>query len=406
MAEAYAVGEGAHVGPFCTVGDEVRLGARVRLESHVVVDGRTEIGDDTHVFPFASIGLAPQDLKYRGEPAETRVGRVEVAAGPGTSPLRLGGDAYLTAGYRGAPYGLSLVVRALAGPIDLGTVVIRSAIRVGPDARVSVQTDALPRILGGVPLRLRSVRLTLDRTGFMVPPTSCAPGVVQATLTGTAGSSAAASSRFGMAGCSRLRFAPKMKASGRASTKTAGAGLHVDITQAAGEANLKTVAVRLPKQLQVKLKALGTACTAAELDRLACPAASQVGGASASTPLLDVPLKGAVYLVQSSAGLPRLVAVLQGGGLTIPLSGQTAVDKAGRITTTFAGIPDVPIRSFALDLPRGKRSILETKAWPCAGAAASVTFTGQNGATTKRTVPVASKCQVAKAKKKKAATRR
>ena len=69
------VGEGSHVGPYCTVGDEVRLGARVRLESHVVVDGRTEIGDDTHVFPFASIGLAPQDLKYKGEPAETRVGR-------------------------------------------------------------------------------------------------------------------------------------------------------------------------------------------------------------------------------------------------------------------------------------------------------------------------------------------
>jgi UDP-N-acetylglucosamine acyltransferase len=69
------VGEGSYVGPFCTVGDEVRLGARVRLESHVVVDGRTEIGDDTHVFPFASVGLAPQDLKYCGEPAETRVGR-------------------------------------------------------------------------------------------------------------------------------------------------------------------------------------------------------------------------------------------------------------------------------------------------------------------------------------------
>jgi UDP-N-acetylglucosamine acyltransferase len=69
------VGEGSYVGPYCTVGDDVRLGARVRLESHVVVDGRTEIGDDTHVFPFASVGLAPQDLKYRGEPAETRVGR-------------------------------------------------------------------------------------------------------------------------------------------------------------------------------------------------------------------------------------------------------------------------------------------------------------------------------------------
>ena len=69
------VGDGVHVGPFCTVGDEVRLGARARLESHVVVDGRTEIGDETHVFPFASVGLEPQDLKYRGEPAETRIGK-------------------------------------------------------------------------------------------------------------------------------------------------------------------------------------------------------------------------------------------------------------------------------------------------------------------------------------------
>jgi len=69
------IGEDCHVGPFCTIGDDARLGARVRLESHVVVDGHTQIGDDTHVFPFVSVGLAPQDLKYRGEPAQTRIGR-------------------------------------------------------------------------------------------------------------------------------------------------------------------------------------------------------------------------------------------------------------------------------------------------------------------------------------------
>ena len=69
------IGAGSYVGPFCTVGDEVRLGRGVRLESHCVVDGRTEIGDETHLYPFVSVGLASQDLKYRGEPAETRVGR-------------------------------------------------------------------------------------------------------------------------------------------------------------------------------------------------------------------------------------------------------------------------------------------------------------------------------------------
>jgi UDP-N-acetylglucosamine acyltransferase len=69
------MGDDCYIGPYSTVGDEVVLGKGVRLESHCVVDGRTHIGDHTRVFPFVSVGLASQDLKYRGEPAETRIGR-------------------------------------------------------------------------------------------------------------------------------------------------------------------------------------------------------------------------------------------------------------------------------------------------------------------------------------------
>ncbi len=69
------IGNDCSIGPFCTVGDEVTLGDRVRLDSHVVVDGKTSIGDDTHVFPFVSIGLAPQDLKYAGEPTAAEIGK-------------------------------------------------------------------------------------------------------------------------------------------------------------------------------------------------------------------------------------------------------------------------------------------------------------------------------------------
>lgn len=69
------IGDDCHIGPFSTVGAEVSLGAGVRLDSHVVVDGKTSIGDETHVFPFASIGLAPQDLKYAGEPTATEIGK-------------------------------------------------------------------------------------------------------------------------------------------------------------------------------------------------------------------------------------------------------------------------------------------------------------------------------------------
>ncbi|HEY0428727.1 MAG TPA: acyl-ACP--UDP-N-acetylglucosamine O-acyltransferase [Pyrinomonadaceae bacterium] len=68
------IGEDCHIGAFCVVGDEVKLDARVRLDSHVVVDGKTSIGSETHVFPFVSIGLAPQDLKYAGEPTRTEIG--------------------------------------------------------------------------------------------------------------------------------------------------------------------------------------------------------------------------------------------------------------------------------------------------------------------------------------------
>lgn len=69
------IGTDCHIGPFCTVGDEVILGDRVRLESHVVIDGKSTIGDDTRIFPFVSVGLAPQDLKYAGEPTATEIGK-------------------------------------------------------------------------------------------------------------------------------------------------------------------------------------------------------------------------------------------------------------------------------------------------------------------------------------------
>jgi UDP-N-acetylglucosamine acyltransferase len=68
------VGENCHVGPFCTVGDNVTIADGVRLDSHVVVDGKTTVGKDTRIYPFVSIGLAPQDLKYGGEPTAVEIG--------------------------------------------------------------------------------------------------------------------------------------------------------------------------------------------------------------------------------------------------------------------------------------------------------------------------------------------
>ena len=75
VATGARLGRDCHVGPYCVVGDGVILGDGVRLESHVVTDGHTEIGDESHLYPFVSVGLASQDLKYRGEPARTTLGR-------------------------------------------------------------------------------------------------------------------------------------------------------------------------------------------------------------------------------------------------------------------------------------------------------------------------------------------
>jgi hypothetical protein len=324
-------------------------------------------------------------------PAATRVGTIAVAAGAGPHPFRLSGTAYLTDGYKGGQFGLSLVVPALAGPYNLGTVRIRSAIDVAPDTRITVRTDPLPQILAGIPLRLRSVGLTLDRPGFMAPPTSCTPSAITASVAAPGGATTTLSQRFAMTGCSKLRFTPKMSITAIKSTKKAGAGLHVTLTQPDGQAGLRSVGVALPKQIVIGLKRLGKVCTGKQLAALACPAASKVGGASAVTPLLAAPLRGAVYLVQSGSSLPQLVPVLQGSGLTVPLIGKTTFAK-DRLGTTFGAIPDVPIRRFDLDLPHNRRAFLETYSLPCRGTGAIVTFLAQNGAKLVRTVPVTSRC--------------
>src|SRR5689334_4523252 len=90
VAPGARLAEDVTIGPYCTIGENVRLGPRVRLRSHAVIDGNTTIGEGTRIFPFASIGLEPQDLKYRGESSELVIGRHNtireyVTMNPGTT---------------------------------------------------------------------------------------------------------------------------------------------------------------------------------------------------------------------------------------------------------------------------------------------------------------------------------
>jgi len=84
------IGKGVSIGPYCVVGSSVQLGDATTLKAHVVVNGQTRIGAGTTIYPFASIGSDPQDLKYNGEPSELIIGenntiREYVTMNPGTA---------------------------------------------------------------------------------------------------------------------------------------------------------------------------------------------------------------------------------------------------------------------------------------------------------------------------------
>ncbi len=351
--------------------------------------------------------------------ANSLIGHTTVAVGVGPDPLYVqGGQVFLTGPYKGAPFGLSVVVPAVAGPFNLGSVVVRAAIGIDPHtAQPTITSDAFPRILDGVPVQIQKVNVTVDRPGFMFNPTSCQALSVTGTATSTSGAVAPLSSRFQAAGCQGLAFKPVFAVSTQAKTsKKSGASLTVKGSFPAGEANIHSVAVTLPKQLPARLTTIQQACTAAVFaaNPAGCPAGSDIGTASASTPILANPLSGPAYLVShGGAAFPDLVIVLQGEGVTVDLVG--SIDIRHSVTSsTFAAIPDAPINSFQLTLPQGPHSGLaavvpaKAKGSLCGQSLKMpFTITGQNGAVLKQNVKiVVSGCARAKKAKGKAHTHR
>ncbi len=333
-------------------------------------------------------------------PEASQVGSVSVGAGVGPDPLFVGGKAYLTGPYNGGPYGLAVEIPAVAGPFNLGVVVVRQSLRIDPNtAQVTDVSDAFPTILDGIPLRVRTVNVTLDRPGFTFNPTSCTPMAVTGAVTSTAGVTANVSSRFQAGGCRELSFAPKFTVSTQAKTsKKSGASLLVKGVFPAGEANVRSVGVTLPKQLPARLTTIQQACPEATFaaNPASCPAGSDIGTATASTPILVSALTGPAYLVShGGAAFPDVVAILQGEGVTVDLTGSIDI-KHNVTSSTFASVPDAPIASFQLSLPEGPHSGLaavvpaRAKGSLC-GQSLSMPFTitGQNGAVVKENNKIA-----------------
>ena len=314
-------------------------------------------------------------------PAASRVGSVDVGAGAGSTPLYVQGQAYLAGPYKGAPLSLAIVTPAVAGPFDLGTVVVRTALQVNPEtAQVRAVSDEIPQILQGIPLNIRSIALKMDRPEFMLNPTSCDPMSVDASALSVFGQTAPLSSRFQVGECNKLGFKPKLaiRFSGAPPRRGGHPKLSATLTMPPGGANIARAQVTMPKTEFLENAHIRTICTRVQYAAKACPKGSIYGYAKAWSPLLDQPLEGPVHLRSSSNKLPDLVASLD-GQIHVDLVGRISSPNA-RIRNTFDLVPDAPVSKFVLTMQGGKKGLLVNSTNLCkAKPRASVQFDAQNG---------------------------
>ncbi len=327
-------------------------------------------------------------------PAASEVGSVVVGAGAGPTPYYTSGRAYLSGPYKGAPLSLAIITPATAGPYDLGTVVVRTALQVDPEtARIRAVSDPIPQILAGIPLDVRSIALRMDRPNFTLNPTSCDPMALIGSATSPSGSLAPLKSPFQVGGCSALAFKPKLALSLKGGTKRGdNPALKAVLTYPKPPyANIAKASVALPHSEFLDQSHIKTICTRVQFAVNACPPGSVYGKATAITPLLDAPLSGPVYLRSSSHPLPDLVADLN-GQIHVVLVGRIDSVKGG-IRNTFEAVPDAPVSKFVLEMQGGKKGLLENSTNLCTSTnRATALFDAQNGKTADSTPKLAVKC--------------
>ncbi len=328
-------------------------------------------------------------------PASSELGTVTVGAGSGT-PLYVQGKAYLAGPYKGAPLSMVNIVPAIAGPFDLGTVVVRTALYVNEStSQITVKTDPLPTSLQGIPLDVRSISVAIAKKNFTLNPTNCEASAVHAEVSSPAGSVAQVQNRFQVGGCNGLEFKPSLKLyfSGQMK-RTGNPAVKAVLTQPAGEnANLSGATVILPKGMLIDNSHISNPCTRVQFNSKpvpgeGCPATSILGTAKVWTPLLEEPEEGKVYF-RSNGGerqLPDLAVALRG---RVPLQLLGFIDSVGkkgaevrRVRSRFLNVPDAPVSRFELKLAGGKKGLLENSKNLCKSSdRAKFQLAGQNGKT-------------------------
>jgi hypothetical protein len=336
-------------------------------------------------------------------PAASQVGSVEVGAGAGTTPLYVPGKAYLAGPYKGAPLSLAIVTPAVAGPFDLGTVVVRSALDLDPaTTQIHVVSDPIPSILQGIPLDIRSIAVNIDRPDFTLNPTNCEPTQIGGSVLSVFDQSTPVSSPFAVGGCRALEFKPRLSLAFKGKTRRTGnPALIATLRAPRGQANIAKTTVILPKPEFIDNAHINNPCTRVQFNQDACPATSILGTATAYTPLLDRPLRGPVYF-RSNGGereLPDLVADLNGQIHVILVGYIDSVDE--RVRTRFANVPDAPVSKFVLRMKGGRKGLLANSRNLCNSTnRAAVRFDGQNGKIRDFSTVVTNDCKARKHKHK------
>jgi hypothetical protein len=318
---------------------------------------------------------------------KSMIGTASTESGTGT-PLKLGGKAFLAGPYKGAPVSMAVITPAVAGPFDLGTVVVRVALKINPkNARVNAVSDVIPDVFGGVKLDIRKIDVNVNRKKFSLNPTSCRKQATSGVLMGggadptnpAAFSSYKVKDPYKATKCKRLGFKPKLftRLSGPVQ-RAKNPRIRAVLKARGGDANIKRTALTLPHSLFLDQSHIRTVCTRVQLAAKDCPKAAIYGHAVAKSPLLKKKLKGPVYLVSSDNLLPDLVADLR-GQVNIQLHGVIS-SKRGGLKTVFAPVPDVPVRKFILRMEGGQKSLLVNSTNLCAKKQKAVlNIKGQNG---------------------------
>jgi hypothetical protein len=324
-------------------------------------------------------------------PATSQIGSVVGGAGVGSQLTYVEGKVYLAGPFGGAPLSAVGVVPAVAGPFDVGTVVVREALQVNPrtgEVRVDgAHSDPIPHILAGIPLKVRDIRVFVDRPEFTLNPTSCEPMEVSAQVWGggsnpfavTDDAPLSLAERFQAANCANLGFKPRFTLRLRGGMKRGdNPKLRAVFKPRRGDANLSDLLLRLPRSAFLDQAHIRTICTRVQYAAKKCPAGAIYGHVRAFTPILAEPLEGPIYLRSSNHNLPDLVLSLHG---LVDVEAVAGIDsKDGGIRTTISKAPDAPLTKVIASFPGNKKGLIVNSRNLCSGPSrAEARMRGHNG---------------------------